>query len=209
MTAEKGYFYANAENRPVGPVSIEQLRALASAGEITNRTPVIVEGESLWRRMGDVDRAGSGLGESAVAAAAAGGGPAWVGTAAQTCRGFGIGTLEVFRAPWRQLAEACEVLRSTAKTGRLAPPSSRFMALDLAANRARPALVLGLPALAFGAAAARTLGIAGTLGVWRTLVSLALAALAAYLLVWVVAIALDLASALLSIAEDLSAMRRE
>jgi hypothetical protein len=51
---ETNYYYSDASNRPVGPVTLEQLRQLARDGVINNETNVIVEGTHDWVRYGDV-----------------------------------------------------------------------------------------------------------------------------------------------------------
>jgi hypothetical protein len=42
------YYYADANNQPIGPISIEQLQALCKGGEITLDTFVIPEGATDW-----------------------------------------------------------------------------------------------------------------------------------------------------------------
>ncbi len=51
---ETNYHYSDSNNKPVGPVTLEQLRQLARDGVINNQTNVIVEGTSNWIRYGDV-----------------------------------------------------------------------------------------------------------------------------------------------------------
>ena len=48
------WFYADAQNQPVGPVSFEALEQLAAIGTITPNTHVIQEGETSWRVFADV-----------------------------------------------------------------------------------------------------------------------------------------------------------
>lgn len=48
------YYYSDANNKPVGPVTVEQLRQLAQDGVINNYTNVIVEGTSNWVPYGDI-----------------------------------------------------------------------------------------------------------------------------------------------------------
>jgi GYF domain 2 len=48
------YYYSDASNKSVGPVTLEQLRQLAHDHVIDNETNVIVEGSTDWVRYGDV-----------------------------------------------------------------------------------------------------------------------------------------------------------
>jgi|ERR1035441_1031288 hypothetical protein len=47
------YFYADGDNKPVGPLPVEALEDLKAAGIITESTMVIPEGGSEWRAYGD------------------------------------------------------------------------------------------------------------------------------------------------------------
>lgn len=48
------YYYADANNQPVGPLSAEQIHAFYQAGEITLDTLVIPEGATDWRRYSNI-----------------------------------------------------------------------------------------------------------------------------------------------------------
>jgi hypothetical protein len=48
------YYYSDASNQPVGPVTLEQLRGLAEEGVINDDTNVIVEGTHDWIRYGNL-----------------------------------------------------------------------------------------------------------------------------------------------------------
>ena len=48
-SAQKIWFYANSENQPTGPVSMEELQQLAASGEIALETFVTREGDPEWR----------------------------------------------------------------------------------------------------------------------------------------------------------------
>jgi hypothetical protein len=52
--AQKGWFYADERNQPVGPLPFSALQALAASGVILPATFVLLEGESEWRKYGDV-----------------------------------------------------------------------------------------------------------------------------------------------------------
>ena len=55
-SAQTVFYYTNGEDKkPIGPVSLEQLRALATAGKINGSTPVIVEGANEWDRFSDLE----------------------------------------------------------------------------------------------------------------------------------------------------------
>lgn len=48
------YYYADAMNQPVGPISDEQLKALHRAGTISHDTHVLPEGAAEWQTYGSV-----------------------------------------------------------------------------------------------------------------------------------------------------------
>ena len=48
------YYYANAANQPVGPVTLDELNQLLARGEITPLTNVIPVGETVWRPLSTV-----------------------------------------------------------------------------------------------------------------------------------------------------------
>jgi hypothetical protein len=48
------YFYADKDNKPVGPLPREALESLKSAGIISDSTMVIEEGASDWKKFSDV-----------------------------------------------------------------------------------------------------------------------------------------------------------
>jgi hypothetical protein len=48
------WFYADANNQPVGPLTFEALRQLSAAGTISPRTQVIQQGDSSWRTFAEV-----------------------------------------------------------------------------------------------------------------------------------------------------------
>lgn len=49
------YYTTNDNEKPTGPVSLKQLRALAAEGKINGNTPVIEEGANEWERFSDVE----------------------------------------------------------------------------------------------------------------------------------------------------------
>lgn len=51
---EKKWFYANAENQPIGPMSVAELRQLAEVGTINPSTFVIEEGGTEWKTYGAI-----------------------------------------------------------------------------------------------------------------------------------------------------------
>jgi hypothetical protein len=54
--ADVMFYYVTDDNeKPIGPVSLEQLRALAAEGKINGNTLVIVEGANEWERFSDVE----------------------------------------------------------------------------------------------------------------------------------------------------------
>jgi len=81
------YYYANAQNQPTGPVSIDELRSLLAAGSVSPSTNVIPEGGQQWAPL-------SSLPEFAQAAPAAPAKPAGpiladiVGIALEKARGL-------------------------------------------------------------------------------------------------------------------------
>ena len=46
--ADTKYYYADASKKPVGPYSLEQIRALAGRGVIKSTTKVIAKGDRQW-----------------------------------------------------------------------------------------------------------------------------------------------------------------
>ena len=48
------YYYSDANNKPVGPVTLQQLRQLLRDGVINEDTNVIAEGSNNWVRFADV-----------------------------------------------------------------------------------------------------------------------------------------------------------
>lgn len=48
ITSSMKYYYTNAQNQPTGPVSLEELRSLLSAGSIAPTAYVIQEGSQQW-----------------------------------------------------------------------------------------------------------------------------------------------------------------
>jgi hypothetical protein len=65
------YYYANAENKPTGPVDLAELGRLAASGVINNNTAVIADGSQTWTTYGAVkDTSGTAAVADAVAATA-------------------------------------------------------------------------------------------------------------------------------------------
>ena len=48
------YHTTNDKEKPTGPFSLKQLRALADEGKINGSTPVIAEGANDWERFSDL-----------------------------------------------------------------------------------------------------------------------------------------------------------
>jgi hypothetical protein len=64
------YYYLDAQNQPVGPVPLEQIRALAAAGTISKDPMVRPEGSLDWRLLSSLDAPGAPTGAAGGASTA-------------------------------------------------------------------------------------------------------------------------------------------
>jgi GYF domain 2/Short C-terminal domain/Domain of unknown function (DUF4429) len=51
---EARYYYVDAQNQAAGPVTLEDLKALLNAKQISAATQVVIEGQSAWQRLSAV-----------------------------------------------------------------------------------------------------------------------------------------------------------
>jgi len=133
MSPRKYYYTTDDRTKPVGPVSLEDLRALAMRREINLNTPVIVEGAEEWGRYGDfysgertkevaeamIDRA------SRVAAAFR------TDESKSFTLGFMIGLVRVITLPWELIRAAVRIVAGWGADRFISIPQDRMASATL------------------------------------------------------------------------------
>lgn len=112
------YYYANSRNEPIGPVSIDSLRALADRREINAQTPVVPEGGSEWKTYGEIAGVAAQPRTPQATSPISGGGFNWV----DFLVGLVLACLSGFVLPWVVVRSAAKELSGWGKNRSL--PSS-------------------------------------------------------------------------------------